>query len=228
MLSIPQWILAACVACLTCLFSIPLLAEGRDPVCAIDDFDCRAFTDQLPGFMTPIDPTPGGPTAPYQIGDTVLQLDPFGLERQRRCLAAAVFGEARGEVEAGMEAVVWVIKNRISDPDYPATPCAVIGQRAQFEFLTQDPRFSGLRKAIESGSLPPRVVPRNRIEASSLFIARALAFQAMAGNLSKDPTAGATHFLAPEIMNQRGGLPDWAQIYPTTMEIGAHRFYRRP
>jgi spore germination cell wall hydrolase CwlJ-like protein len=70
-------------------------------------------------------------------------------ERERRCLATAIYFEARGESEHGQIAVGQVILNRVRSPQFPETICGVVyqGQMApgcQFSFAcdgkTDNPR----------------------------------------------------------------------------------------
>ena len=201
---------------------------GEAASCRVTDMGCRAYTGQLPeGMSYAPDYTPGGPRLPRRFGEIVLSLDSWGLERERRCLTMAIFGEARGEVIVGMEAVVWVIANRVARSDFPDTPCAVIAQKHQFEFMTR-PRFSAQAEALATGRMPPRLQAHGQVEGSALTIARALAYQFFDGGLVHDKTLGATHFLAPEVMAERGHMPNWTQAYDLTVEIGGHRFYQRP
>lgn len=48
------------------------------------------------------------------------------------CTALAIFSEARGEPIDGQAMVAQVIWNRMRDPRYPDTPCAVVNQLRQF------------------------------------------------------------------------------------------------
>ena len=70
-------------------------------------------------------------------------------ERERRCLATAIYFEARGESTRGQIAVGQVILNRVRSPQFPQTICGVVyqGQMApgcQFSFAcdgrTDNPR----------------------------------------------------------------------------------------
>src|SRR6185312_9053423 len=49
-------------------------------------------------------------------------------ERERRCLATAIYFEARGEPVRGQIAVAQVILNRVRSPDFPQTICGVVYQ----------------------------------------------------------------------------------------------------
>jgi spore germination cell wall hydrolase CwlJ-like protein len=54
--------------------------------------------------------------------------------KEKDCIKAALWHEARGEGEFGIKAVASVIENRVNHPDYPATYCEVINQRKQFSY----------------------------------------------------------------------------------------------
>lgn len=58
-----------------------------------------------------------------------------------RCLAESIYHEARGEPVHGQLAVAHVVLNRVNDPRFPDTVCAVIHQRGQFHGITQKPRI---------------------------------------------------------------------------------------
>ena len=58
---------------------------------------------------------------------------------QQRCLAMAMYWEARGEGPGGMTAVGWTVLNRVRSGRFPTSPCAVVhqgGERwpCEFEF----------------------------------------------------------------------------------------------
>ena len=57
-----------------------------------------------------------------------VELDP----KQTKCIAHAVYHEARGEPIMGQVAVAYVIKNRRYSKRYPDTFCEVVYQRHQF------------------------------------------------------------------------------------------------
>jgi spore germination cell wall hydrolase CwlJ-like protein len=90
-------------------------------------------------------------------------------ERERRCLATAIYFEARGESVSGQIAVGQVILNRVRSPNFPETICGVVyqGQMApgcQFSFAcdgktdiprpdAQWARAQNLAKQITSGQV---------------------------------------------------------------------------
>lgn len=51
------------------------------------------------------------------------------------CIAAAVYGEARGEPFAGQLEVARVIRERVERRRWPNTACAVVLQPKQFDFV---------------------------------------------------------------------------------------------
>jgi spore germination cell wall hydrolase CwlJ-like protein len=88
---------------------------------------------------------PSAQTIAYQPSQTGLNFKYKGEsqaefeERERRCLATAIYFEARGEPLQGQIAVGQVIMNRVRSPNFPETICGVVyqGQMApgcQFSF----------------------------------------------------------------------------------------------
>lgn len=126
-------------------------------------------------------------------------------------LARTIFGEARGELVRGKEAVASVIINRVRRAKdrggywWGDSVSAVCRRAWQFSCWNEnDPN----REKIESVELD------NKVFASCMRIAR----RAAAGVLN-DPTGGATHYHA------RGIAPPWAQDRKPCAEIGNHLFY---
>jgi spore germination cell wall hydrolase CwlJ-like protein len=70
-----------------------------------------------------------------------------------KCLATAIYFEARGESVRGQEAVAQVILNRVKNPAYPKTICGVVYQnagsyhRCQFSFACDGIRDTVAEKA---------------------------------------------------------------------------------
>lgn len=63
------------------------------------------------------------------------QPQPAALNREMRCLAGAIYFEARGESLDGQLAVGRVIVNRAGSGRFPASYCGVVYQPAQFSFV---------------------------------------------------------------------------------------------
>lgn len=113
------------------------------------------------------------------------------------CLANVIYREARGESRAGQQAVAHVVLNRVKDPAFPDSICAVVRQPGQFA-----PRASG-RPLDEQSYDRAKVVARNAIR-----------------GVSDDPTGGATYFHAG------ANRPKWSWSLVGAGQIGKHRFYR--
>ena len=70
------------------------------------------------------------------LRDLVTSMDEdAALSEELRCLAGAVYFEARGEPLYGQLAVAEVVINRAQDSRWPASYCGVVYQRAQFSFV---------------------------------------------------------------------------------------------
>jgi spore germination cell wall hydrolase CwlJ-like protein len=135
-----------------------------------------------------------------------LQLPDVEQQKAITCLAQAIYYEARGETLEGQRAVGNVVLNRVSDPRYPKTVCAVVFQneharhRCQFSF------------ACDGLSDHP---PNSR----SWRHARKLATK-MLTSKRRDDTGNATHYHANYVQ------PHWASELQPTVDIGHHLFYR--
>lgn len=125
--------------------------------------------------------------------------------RELDCLTAALYYEARGEGQSGMEAVAQVIVNRARHPDFPKSLCGVIyqgagrGRGCQFSFACD-------------GSM------RRRSETALWDRARAVAERAMDGRVS-DEVGNSTFFHATRIS------PNWRGL-TRVATVGRHVFYR--
>jgi len=88
-----------------------------------------------------LQPLPAQPAAPVlteagSLTELVGMMDPgAALDADLRCLAGAVYFEARGEPLAGQLAVAQVIINRSEDGRFPRSYCGVVAQPGQFSFM---------------------------------------------------------------------------------------------
>lgn len=125
--------------------------------------------------------------------------------RELDCLTAALYYEARGEGQAGMEAVAQVIVNRVRHPSFPKSLCGVIyqgagrGRGCQFSFACD-------------GSM------RRRSESALWDRARSIAERAMEGRVSA-AVGNSTFFHATRIS------PNWRGL-TRVATVGRHVFYR--
>ncbi|MCU0912206.1 MAG: cell wall hydrolase [Rhodobacteraceae bacterium] len=123
-----------------------------------------------------------------------------------RCLAEALYFEARGESVAGQFAVAEVILNRRDMDSYPDTVCGVVRQGGrkgcQFSF-TCDGRA-------------------DRIRERDAFARAGKIARLMLDGAPRALTEGATHFHATSVR------PSWSRRFDQTAKIGTHLFYRQP
>lgn len=128
-------------------------------------------------------------------------------------LARTLWGEARGEGVAGMEAVACVILNRVAFAQmrggywWGTNIISVCQKPYQFSCWNRsDPNYRRVQAVTEKSDIH---------FATAVRIAR----RAIAGTL-EDPTGAATHYHTRDI------LPDWARGQEPSAVIGRHMFYR--
>lgn len=125
---------------------------------------------------------------------------------QLKCLAEALYFEARGESVKGQFAVAEVILNRVESARFPDTACNVInqgtGQKYQCQFTYT---CDGLKEVINE----PRAFERVSKVA-----------QAALDGVAPELTNGATHY------HTKAVNPRWSRVYRRTTSIGTHIFYR--
>lgn len=122
-----------------------------------------------------------------------------------RCLAQAIYFEARGEPLAGQVAVAAVVLNRVADRRYPDDVCGVVFQG---ELRRHACQFSFACDGLSDRPAPGRAWQR----------AQRIADRSLAGFIA-DRTGRATHYHATSVW------PDWADALSHTVSIGNHRFY---
>ncbi|MGC8534058.1 MAG: cell wall hydrolase [Rhizomicrobium sp.] len=130
------------------------------------------------------------------------------LLAQRRCLAEAMYYEARGEGAVGEMAVAEVIFHRMRSSFYPNTICGVVFEGAQDKRACQ---FS----FVCNGDMERAKNPH------AWAVARLLAAKIMTGAVRlSDITENATSYHAVSVD------PRWAATLQKTVQIGNHIFYR--
>ncbi len=123
------------------------------------------------------------------------------MNEQMRCLAGAVYFEARGEELAGQLAVAQVIINRTEDGRFPKSYCGVVAQRGQFSFMR--------------GTAMPKV------PTGSPAWTRAVAIAQIADKGMWESQAGEAVFF-----HARYVRPSWSQGKTRLAQIDTHIFYR--
>ncbi len=134
-------------------------------------------------------------------------VDRDNMDRERRCLAEAVYFESRSEPEAGQAAVAQVVLNRVQSGLYPASICGVVYQNRNHYKACQ---FSF---ACEGKSL--RIT-----EQESWATAVRIANEVMDGRTYITDVGRSTHYHATYVK------PRWARALTRMDMIGRHIFYR--
>lgn len=138
----------------------------------------------------------------------IISHEEMAVAGQYRCLAQAVYFEARGEPQAGQQAIAHVVMNRLRDGRYPSTICGVVYQnqslanRCQFSFACDGKSDRPNNKWAWRQSLK-------------------VAFEVLTGE-SKDATRSSTHFHATYVE------PSWTSSLKQTVRVGQHIFYQEP
>jgi spore germination cell wall hydrolase CwlJ-like protein len=145
--------------------------------------------------------------------------------REVRCLALVAYTEAAVDGEAGMAAVIRVVRNRMADPRFPDEACAVVAQVAQFQPVAQSAVLRQVVRDPEGYSLPQ--VLGLRTAAARRLLARAHALARLPPP-RPDPTGGALYFVNPDLMDPE--RCPWFAALKRTARIGGHVFmtHHRP
>jgi spore germination cell wall hydrolase CwlJ-like protein len=128
--------------------------------------------------------------------------------RERRCLAEAIYYEARSEGFAGQLAVAEVVLNRMRHRAYPSTICGVVYQGSE--------RRTGCQFSFTCDGSIERA-PGGRSWRRSQLVAE----HALMG-FARPVTASATHYHTIAVN------PVWNESLVLTRRIGTHIFYRFP
>lgn len=127
--------------------------------------------------------------------------------KEQKCLAEAIYFEARGENLKGQAAVAQVVLNRVRNPAYPNTVCGVVYQnvkwrnRCQFSFACDGKRH--------------RITEKRHWR-----IAQDIAKAVAAGQIWLADVGSSTHYHAVYVR------PRWARSMYKMEKIGQHIFYR--
>jgi spore germination cell wall hydrolase CwlJ-like protein len=187
-------------------------AQNQAPVAAVETETAIPDPDQ-PRFVAeevvqPLDEQEFGAEAAARyrqaaslhelVGDMPVEAE---LSADMRCLAQAVYFEARGEPIEGQLAVARVVINRAASGIYPSDYCSVVTQRKQFSFV----RNGRIPQANESSEEWRR--------------AKALA-QIAHRDLWESEAGDALYFHATYVK------PGWARQKQQLARIDTHVFYR--
>jgi spore germination cell wall hydrolase CwlJ-like protein len=157
------------------------------------------------------DPAQGRFIPPVSSGDHAWMSRPlpasvFG-EAEQKCLATAIYFEARGENTRGQAAVAQVVLNRVRNPAYPNTICGVVYQNDNWRNACQ---FSFACDGI-----------KDRITSPEHYrLAKDIAMAVTAGKIFISDVGSSTHYHATYVN------PRWSRTMEKMKKIGLHIFYR--
>jgi hypothetical protein len=127
--------------------------------------------------------------------------------REKRCLATAIYFEARGESIDGQTAVAQTIMNRMRSAFYPDTICGVVYQGSE--------RRNACQFSFACDRHPD--IPKEKPEWET---ANEIARRVLAGEVWLESVGHASHYHATYVS------PDWIPEMRRLTRIGTHVFYR--
>jgi hypothetical protein len=136
-----------------------------------------------------------------------LHLEGKSRARTEKCLAEAIYFEARGEVVRGQIAVAQVVLNRAFSGYYPPTVCGVVYQNSHHHLACQ---FTFACDGI------PDVIR----EQDAWERAKKISAQVLDGKLWLPEVGKATHYHASWVR------PSWVREMTRMHRLGVHTFYR--
>jgi spore germination cell wall hydrolase CwlJ-like protein len=170
-----------------------------------------------PAGSTPVEAAmlPSGPRARAALGGPGAEarpnyaalIDQETAARERRCLAEAIYFEARGEPEEGQAAVAQAVLNRVSSGLYPASICGVVYQNSQ--------HFKACQFSFACEGKPPAIN-----EPDAWRSAERIAAEVTNGKTYLSGIGGSTHFHANYVR------PRWSRRLEKMDVIGHHVFYK--
>ncbi len=134
-------------------------------------------------------------------------ISPESEFKEMRCLAEAVYFEARSEPDEGQAAVAQVVLNRVRHSNYPDTVCGVVYQNRHRHLACQ------FTFACEGRSL--RIT-----EPEAWRTAVQVATDVVSGKIYLDDVGASTHYHADYVR------PRWARSLKRMDTIGRHTFYK--
>jgi spore germination cell wall hydrolase CwlJ-like protein len=152
------------------------------------------------GEVTGVDQRPRSPAER-------LALTGAGRAKAEKCLANAVYFEARGESVRGQIAVAQVVMNRVFSPFYPNDVCGVVYQNAH--------RHLACQFTFACDGIPDIVTEPDAWER-----AKRIARDVLDGKLWMPEVSKSTHYHAYWVH------PDWVHEMKKVYKLGVHTFYR--
>lgn len=148
-------------------------------------------------------PLPKPPLSPAQR----LELQGKEYDKAEKCLAQAIYFEARNEPARGQQAVAQVVLNRVFSPYYPKDVCSVVYQNAH--------RHLSCQFTFACDGKPEAISERGAWSRASRIAKQTLSAQVWLPEVNK-----ATHYHAAYVR------PNWVRDMNVMVRYGLHTFYR--
>jgi hypothetical protein len=159
--------------------------------------------DEYPKSVSVYLPIPKPPPSPAQR----LELQGKDYDRAEKCLAQAIYFEARNEPARGQQAVAQVVLNRVFSPHYPKDVCSVVYQNAH--------RHLACQFTFACDGKPDRVSERGAWARANRIAQQSLNAWFWLPEVNK-----ATHYHAAYVR------PNWIRDMKVMARYGLHIFYR--
>jgi spore germination cell wall hydrolase CwlJ-like protein len=182
----------------------PAPADATPIEVAASNLALPGFSARLDRGPSALDPQMSAPEAKSHYADLI---DPNAMDREQRCLAEAVYFEARSEPEEGQAAVAQVVLNRVKSGLYPSSVCGVVYQNRH--------RFMGCQFSFACEGKSLRIT-----DADSWRSATRVASAVIEGRTYVSEVGGATHYHADYVR------PGWSRRLKRKDMIGRHIFYQ--
>tara|TARA_R110002020_G_scaffold173946_2_gene364939 strand:- start:656 stop:1129 length:474 start_codon:yes stop_codon:yes gene_type:complete len=144
----------------------------------------------------------------------VLLLIPVRLSASEevKCMAEAIYYEARGQSQLGQLAVAIVIRNRMKDPRWPSTACEVVKDG---RYWKGNPVRDKCQFSYWCDGKPERPAEKQAWK-EAVNIAELV----YSHNIEVEDLEKATHYHALSVH------PSWADKLILCLQIGDHKFYQ--
>jgi spore germination cell wall hydrolase CwlJ-like protein len=129
-----------------------------------------------------------------------------------------IYGEARSESEKGQVAVAYTVLNRAVNKSL----CQVALAPKQYSVFNNNPELRAAATSLHINPKQRNVIDKNSWD-QALKVARMVMQKAV-----KDPTNGATHYIADRVMKAKGyTYPKWSRQYQVVAVIENHKFFKK-
>jgi spore germination cell wall hydrolase CwlJ-like protein len=158
---------------------------------------------EVPKIVSIVLPQPKPPLTPAQR----LELQGKDYDKAEKCLAQAIYFEARAEPTRGQQAVAQVVLNRVFSPYYPKDVCSVVYQNAH--------RHLSCQFTFACDGKPESVNERGAWTRANRIAQQTLNAKVWLPEVNK-----ATHYHASYVR------PNWIRDMKVMVRYGVHTFYR--